>query len=69
MDKHLSTKPPTPGIVPSKTVITIWLKSLFPDLPLATKIEDFGDGVIYCRLLNHYYGNPPHSKITWSPKN
>ncbi len=55
--------------MPSKTIITSWLKSLFADMPLSAKIEDFGDGVVYCRLLNHFYGNPPHSKITWSPKN
>lgn len=68
MDKF-SNKPGTPSNIPSKTVINSWLKSLFPDLPLSTKIEDFGDGVIYCRLLSHFYGNPHHSKITWAPKN
>lgn len=55
--------------MPSKNVIIHWLRSLFPELPLNMKIEDFGDGVVYCRLLNHFYGNPAHTKITWAPKN
>jgi len=67
--EKLQTKPGTPNNVPSRTVIGSWLKSLFPELPVSPKIEDFGDGVIYCRLLNHFYASPPHAKITWAPKN
>ncbi len=63
------SKPGTPCMVPSKTIIISWLKSLFPDLSTSSKIEDFGDGVVYCRLINHFCGNVLHSKITWAPKN
>lgn len=38
MEKHSLGKPGTPGLVPSKTIIASWLKSLFPDLPLSLKI-------------------------------
>ena len=64
-----SSKPGTPGVVPSKTIILTWLRSLLPDLPHSLKFEDFGDGVVYCRLLNHYYGSPVLQKIAWHPKN
>lgn len=67
MDK-VQTKPSTPSNTPSRTVIGAWLKSLFPELPISPKIEDFGDGIVYCKLLNHFYNSPPHSKITWAPK-
>lgn len=41
IDKNYNpnSKPGTPAaMVPSKTVIINWLKSIFPDLPLALKI-------------------------------
>lgn len=64
-----SSKPGTPGLVPSKTIIINWLRGLFPDLCPNLKIEDFGNGVIYCRIMHHYYGTPPLQKINWHPKN
>ena len=64
-----TSKPGTPGVVPSKTLITQWLKTLFPDLPNSLKIEDFGDGVIYCRILNHFHNNPPQQRICYNPRN
>lgn len=67
MDRH--SKPGTPQTVPSKVLIINWVRSLFPDLPQTLKIEDFGEGLIYARILNHYYGNPIHTKISWHPKN
>lgn len=68
MDRSMS-KPGTPGVVPSKTIIINWLRGMFPDLPIAMKIEDLGDGVVYCRILNHFYSNPPVQKILNNPKN
>ena len=68
MDRN-SAKPGTPAVMPSKTIIANWLRSLFPDLPANHKIEDFGDGVIYCRILNHYCGQPAIQKFSWHPKN
>ena len=64
-----SHRPGTPSPVPSKTVIINWLKSLFPDICPNQKIEEFGNGVVYCRLMNHYYGSPHLQKINWHPKN
>ena len=73
IDKNYNpnSKPGTPSaMVPSKTIIINWLKSLFPDLPLALKIEDFGNGVLYARILNHYCpGAIPTSKNINHPKN
>ena len=62
-------KPGTPGVVPSKTIIISWLRGMFPDLPCAMKIEDLGDGIVYCRILNHFHSNPPQQKILFHPKN
>lgn len=64
-----SPKPGTPSAVPSKTLITKWLRSLFPDLPHNLKIEDLGDGIVYCRILSHFYSNPPLQRICFHPKN
>ena len=69
MSQYQSSKVPTPTLAPSKTVIISWLRSIFSNLPLNIKIEDFGDGVVYCKILNHFYGNPTHTKIIWAPKN
>lgn len=68
--QNSNAKPGTPSMIPSKTHIINWLKGMFPDLSLHTKIEDFGNGVIYCRIINHYYpGTLPSAKILMSPKN
>jgi hypothetical protein len=65
-----SLKPSTPQSFPSKTLIINWLRSLFVDLPQVLKIEDLGTGVIYCRVINHYYPNTiPLNRIVFHPKN
>lgn len=65
-----NAKPGTPTTFPSKAHIVNWLRTMFPDLPIQLKIEEFGNGVIYCRILNHYYpGTIPPVKILMSPKN
>lgn len=65
-----NSKPGTPGMIPSKSHIINWLKTLFPDLSVNQKIEEYGNGVIYCRIINHYYpGTIPSAKILVNPKN
>ena len=65
-----STKPNPNTLIPSKTHIINWIKTMFPDLPSQLKIEDFGNGVLYCRIINHYYPAAiPPAKIFTTPKN
>jgi hypothetical protein len=67
MEKYPKSITNTP--LPSKHTILSWIKSILPDLTLNLKIEDFGDGVLYSRLLTYYYGLPTNSKIILTPKN
>ena len=65
-----NAKAGTPNNFPSKGLIVNWLRTMFPELSIYLKIEDLGNGVIYCRIINHYYpGTIPSGKILMNPKN
>jgi hypothetical protein len=54
----------------SKSSIIAWLKTFLPELNLNMKIEDLGKGVVYCRIINHFFpGYMALNRIVWAPKN
>jgi hypothetical protein len=54
---------------PSRQQIFNWIQSLLSDVPLSLKVEDFGKGTIYCRILHHYFpGIISINRIIWAPK-
>ena len=61
-------KPMTQAL-PSRQQIASWVHSIINEIPLNFKIEELGKGVIYCRLLNHYFpGVILINRIIWHPK-
>lgn len=66
----ISSKPPTPAVANSKSSMLNWVKSIVPDTPHNMKVEDFGNGVIFCKIINVYFANIiPHAKIILNPRN
>lgn len=63
-------KPGTPSNLPTKTLIFNWIKTICPDSSLKLKVEDLGDGVVYCKIINHYFSNIISvSRLAFHPKN
>lgn len=48
-------KPGTPSNLPTKTIIFNWIKNICLDSSPRFKVEDLGDGVAYCKIINHYF--------------
>lgn len=56
-------------VQPSRQQIASWVHSILNDVPMTFKTEELGKGVIYCRLLNHYFpGVILINRIIWHPK-
>jgi hypothetical protein len=56
--------------VPSKWQIFDWIHSILPSAERCLTIESLGNGVVYCRIVNHYAPGSIHaSRITPSPLN
>jgi hypothetical protein len=63
-------KPGTPSSMPSKSVIFGWIKQIVPEASTKMKVEDLGDGVIYCKIINHYFpGSVNLNRLNLNPKN
>ncbi len=63
-------KPGTPSSMPSKTTIFNWIKQIVPDSSPKMKVEDLGDGVIYCKIINHYFPATINAnRLNTNPKN
>ena len=63
-------KPGTPSSMPSKTTIFNWIKQIVPDSNPKMKVEDLGDGVVYCKIINHYFpGTININRLNLQPKN
>lgn len=46
-----------------------WVHTVLSDVLPSFKIEELGKGVIYCRILNHYFpGIILMNRIIWTPK-
>lgn len=66
----MNSKPGTLSTLPSKSVIFNWIKQIIPDTNSKFKVEDLGTGVIYCRLINHYFsGSINLNRVNMNPKN
>jgi hypothetical protein len=53
----------------SRLTIMNWLSSFLDDINANMRVEDFGKGVIFCRIVNHYYpGAVSLNRIIWNPK-
>lgn len=62
-------KPGTPSSLPTKTLIFNWVKNIVTDSPLKLKVEDLGDGLAYCKIINHYFnGIITSNRIMAHPK-
>jgi hypothetical protein len=44
------------SLTPSKDLIIKWIKYILPDFHFKEKIEELGNGVIYCKIFNYYFG-------------
>ena len=63
MHKHSSTT----GM--SRQQILGWVHSILPDHPPLTRIEELGKGVVYCRIISHYFpGVVPLNRLLPQPK-
>lgn len=63
-------KPGTPSSMPTKSTIFNWIKQIVPDANTKMKVEDLGDGVVYCKIMNHYFpGSISLNRLNNSPKN
>jgi hypothetical protein len=67
-----NNKPPTPSPVLSKSSLIQWLRNSLSqnDVPNNLKIEDLGSGVLFCKLINHYYSHViQQNRIISNPRN
>lgn len=54
---------------PSKVTVINWIKSLTSQVSPNIRVEDLGSGVVYCQILNYYFGSViPSNKIILAPK-
>ena len=55
---------------PSKNAIFMWLKTINDDVVFEEGIEELGNGVMYCQIINYYHaGTINSSKVIIHPKN
>lgn len=64
-------KPGTPSSMPTKTTIFNWIKQIVPNINIqAMKVQQLGDGVIYCKIINQYFPNSINlNRLNLNPKN